>query len=118
MQATGATVSTKHTARTEAPLSTAQRPTKYGSARGDEFASRRGVPQVEAASPLAQPRSAAAARPEAASSGYAAIGPSIYERLPATIKNETSNDIFERRLREFLVSKSLYSVKEYNEPTL
>ncbi|RVE44598.1 hypothetical protein evm_010736 [Chilo suppressalis] len=52
---------------------TAQKPTKYGSARGDEFASRRGVPQVEAASPLAQPRSEAAARPEAASSGYAAL---------------------------------------------
>ncbi|RVE45229.1 hypothetical protein evm_010119 [Chilo suppressalis] len=68
-----ATVSIKHTARTEAPLSTTQKPTKYGSARGDEFASRRDVPQVEAASPLAQPRSEAAARPEAASSGYAAI---------------------------------------------
>jgi hypothetical protein len=46
------------------------------------------------------------------------IGPSMYERLPANIKNEASNDTFEHRLKELLLSKSLYSVKEYNEQTL
>lgn len=45
------------------------------------------------------------------------IGPTYYERLPAEIRMETSDTIFKRRLRNFLLENPLYSICEFFDIT-
>jgi hypothetical protein len=45
------------------------------------------------------------------------IGPTFYERLPQELKNETSNEKFKSRLRNFLLENPLYSINEFYDIT-
>lgn len=45
------------------------------------------------------------------------IGPTFYERLPQALRKETCNEIFQNRLRNFLLENPLYSIDEYYDIT-
>ncbi|KAI5643573.1 reverse transcriptase (RNA-dependent DNA polymerase) domain-containing protein [Phthorimaea operculella] len=52
-------------------------------------------------------------RTEIATKNPRVIGPTYYERLPANLKNEISDEIFYRQLKNLLLENEFYTIKEF-----